>query len=56
MEKFIVVMTNKTTWEVEVEARDEEHAHEISFDWGRDELKEDEIIDNVWEIEIMGVE
>lgn len=53
MEKFKITMTQKTTWEFEVEAESLEHAEELTRDWGRDDMNEDEITNNVWEIEIL---
>lgn len=52
MEKFLMTMTNKTVWQFEVEAENYDEAYKMTFDWGRDELNEDEIIDNMWEVEI----
>jgi hypothetical protein len=46
-------MVQRTTWEFEVEAESEEAAELMIQDWGRDELDEDEITDNCWEIEIV---
>lgn len=53
---FHMSMTQKTTWEFDVEAEDYDSAYRQTFDWGRDELPEDEITDNVWEIDIDEVE
>ena len=49
MPKFIVELKQSTTWEVEVEAEDEATAEWISRDWGRDELKDEEIVNNCWD-------
>jgi hypothetical protein len=53
METFQIKMVQRTTWEFELEADSEEHAELLTQDWGRDELDEDEITDNCWEIEIV---
>ena len=52
MEKHIVRLTQTTVWEVEVEAKDANAALELTRDWGRDELGEDDIVSNVWETEV----
>ena len=49
---FHMSMTQKTTWEFDVEAEDYESAYRQTFDWGRDEMDENEITDNVWYIDI----
>ena len=48
MPKFHMTMIQRTTWEFELEADSLDHAEELSQDWGRDEMKEDEITDNCW--------
>jgi hypothetical protein len=53
METFQIKMVQRTTWEFEVEAESIEEAELLTQDWGRDELNEDEITDNCWEIEIV---
>ena len=53
METFQIKMVQRTTWEFEVEADSVEEAELLTQDWGRDELDEDEITDNCWEIEIV---
>lgn len=53
METYQIKMVQRTTWEFEVEAESEEAAELLTQDWGRDELDEDEITDNCWEIEIV---
>ena len=53
METFQIKMVQRTTWEFEVEAESEEAAELLIQDWGRDEMNEDEITDNYWEIEIV---
>ena len=55
MPKYMIELRNMTTYEVEVEADSEEHAYELSRDWGRDELEGDET-NNQWDIEIWEVE
>jgi len=52
MPKHIVRLTQTTVWEVEVKAKDANAALELTRDWGRDELKDDEIVSNVWETEV----
>lgn len=52
MATYLMTMTQHTTWEFEIEADSEEHAEELSQDWGRDEMKEEEITSNSWDIEI----
>ena len=52
MPKFIVELKQSTTWEVEVEAEDEATAEWISRDWGRDDLNDDEIVNNCWDINV----
>lgn len=47
--KHIVRLTQTTVWEVEVQASDENTALEMTRDWGRDELNDDDIVSNVWE-------
>lgn len=47
--KYTVVLKQTTTWEVEVEADDEAQAMELTQDWGRDELSDEEIVDNCWD-------
>jgi len=51
-EKHVVRLTQKTVWEVEVEASDENAAIEMTRDWGREELNDDDIVSNVWETEV----
>ena len=53
MNKYFVKMVQQTTWEFEVEAESEEQAYEMTFDWGRDELDENDITDNMWELDVM---
>lgn len=53
METFQIKMVQRTTWEFEVEADSVEEAELLTQDWGRDELDENEITDNCWEIEIV---
>lgn len=53
MNNYHVRMVQQTTWEFEVQAESEEEAYAMTFDWGRDELNEDEITDNMWEIDVM---
>lgn len=48
-EKHVVRLTQTTVWEVEVQASDENTALEMTRDWGRDELNDDDIVSNVWE-------
>lgn len=52
MPKYHMVMTQKTTWEFDVEAEDYDSAYRKTFDLGRDEMDDDEITDNVWYIDI----
>jgi hypothetical protein len=52
MPKYHMTMTQKTTWEFDVEADDYDSAYRQTFDWGRDEMIENEITDNVWYIDI----
>lgn len=52
MPTYTMYFSNTTTWSVEVEAEDAEEAYELSKDWGRDDFKDDEQIENFWEIEI----
>jgi hypothetical protein len=52
MEKHTVRLTQTTVWEVEVEAKDANTALELTRDWGRDELNDNEIVSNVWETEV----
>lgn len=47
-----MTMTQRTTWEFEIEADSEEHALELSAEWGRDEMLEEEITDNCWDITV----
>lgn len=49
MPTHIVRLTQTTVWEVEVQASDENAALEMTKNWGRDELNDDEIVSNVWE-------
>lgn len=53
MYKYSVRMVQQTTWEFEVEAESEEAVDEMIWDWGRDELNESDITDNMWETHIM---
>jgi hypothetical protein len=53
MPMYQIKMVQKTTWEFELEAESEDHAEQMTQEWGRDELEEDEITDNCWEIEIV---
>jgi hypothetical protein len=55
MPKYILELKNLTTYEVTVEADSEEHALELTAEWGRDELQDDET-NNQWDIEIWEVE
>ena len=43
MPKYHMVMTQKTTWEFDVEAEDYDSAYRKTFDLGRDEMDDDEI-------------
>jgi hypothetical protein len=52
MAKFTVRLAQTTAWEVEVEADDEVQAMELTRDWGRDELSDDEIVSNCWDTEV----
>jgi len=52
MEKYSIRMTQRTVWEFELEADSPGHAELLTQDWGRDELDEEEIVSNSWEIEI----
>lgn len=52
MPTYLMTMTQHTTWEFEVEADSEEHAFELTAEWGRDEMKEEEITDQSWDIEV----
>lgn len=56
MPKYLMTMTQHTTWEFEVEADSEDHAFEITAEWGRDEMEDDEITDNCWEISVSELE
>lgn len=56
MPKYHITMTQHTTWEFELEADSEEHAFELTAEWGRDEMEENEITDNCWETGIDEVE
>lgn len=52
MPKFIVELKQCTTWEVEVEAEDEYEAEELTKEWGRDDLKEEEIVNQCWDTNV----
>lgn len=52
MATYLMTMTQHTTWEFEVEAESEDDALEITAEWGRDEMKEEEITSNSWDIEV----
>lgn len=52
MATFHVKMTQRTTWEFEVEADDEEAALEQTREWGREEMNEEEITDNCWDVTV----
>lgn len=52
MAKYLMTMTQHTTWEFELEADSEDHAFELSAEWGRDEMKEEEITSQAWETEV----
>jgi hypothetical protein len=52
MEKHTVRLTQTTVWEVKVEAKDANTALELTKDWGRDELNDNEIVSNVWKTEV----
>jgi len=47
METYQIKMVQRTTWEFEVEADSVEAAELMIQDWGRDEMNEDEITDNL---------
>jgi hypothetical protein len=49
MPKYILELTQTTVWEVEVEASSDAEALELTKDWGRDELDDNEITNNIWE-------
>jgi hypothetical protein len=50
-----MTMTQHTTWEFELEADSEDHAFELSAEWGRDEMKEEEITSQAWETDVVEV-
>jgi len=52
MATYLMTMTQHTTWEFEVEADSEDHAFEITAEWGRDEMKEEEITSQAWDTEV----
>lgn len=52
MAKYHVTMTQRTTWEFEVEADNEEAALEQTREWGRDEMVDEEITDNCWDVTV----
>ena len=52
MATYLMTMTQHTTWEFEVEAESEDDALEITAEWGRDEMKEEEITSNSWDITV----
>ena len=54
--KYQMTMTQRTTWEFEVEADSLDHAYEITKEWGRDEMEDNEITDNCWDITVDEVE
>jgi lipopolysaccharide biosynthesis regulator YciM len=49
---YTIRLTQTTAWEVEVEADDEAQAMELTKDWGRDELSDEEIVSNCWDTEV----
>ena len=52
METYTMEFKNTVTYQVEVEASSIEEAFDLTADWGRDDFKEEEIVDNVWEITV----
>lgn len=52
MPMYSIRMTQRTVWEFELEADSPEHAELLTQEWGRDELDEDEIVSNSWEVEV----
>jgi hypothetical protein len=55
MATYLITMTQHTTWEFEVEAESEDDAFEITAEWGRDEMVEEEITSQAWETEFCEV-
>lgn len=54
MPKFKLELKNVVNYELIIDADSEEHAYELSKEWGRDELESDET-SNRWDIEITEV-
>jgi ribonucleotide reductase alpha subunit len=50
--KFYVQRKYSFSSQVEVEAKDANAAIEMTRDWGREELNDDDIVSNVWETEV----
>lgn len=52
MATYTLEMTRSITWEVEVEADSEEHALELSAEWGEDDMKDEEMTRSAWNVEV----
>lgn len=52
MPTYKMYFSNTTTWAVEVEAEDAGEAYVLTQEWDRDSFKDEEVIENFWEVEI----
>ena len=52
MAKYLITMERRTVWEFEIEADSEKHALDLISEWGEDDMKDEEIVNSSWNINI----
>lgn len=52
MPKYLLEFVNQVTYQVEIEAESHDEAYKVTQDWGKDDFNDEEIVSNVWDVEI----